>query len=98
MPWRTLTERRPEPPIALVEEQGYAADAFRRAAALIRLLGDPEQADRLTTRSNELMQKLDQSFWLAEDGVLCHGARPGQAAAYRNVFQSRTSAPHPHNQ
>jgi glycogen debranching enzyme len=54
-------------PIALVEEQGYAADAFRRAAALIRLLGDPEQADRLTTRSNELMQKLDQSFWLAED-------------------------------
>jgi len=54
-------------PIALVEEQGYAADAFRRAAALMLLLGDPEQADRLTTRSNELMQKLDQSFWLAED-------------------------------
>jgi glycogen debranching enzyme len=53
-------------PIALVEEQGYAADAFRRAAALLRLLGDSEEADRLMTRSNELMQKLDQSFWLAE--------------------------------
>lgn len=54
-------------PIALVEEQGYAADAFRRAAALMRILDDPEQADRLTARSNELMQKLDQAFWLAED-------------------------------
>jgi glycogen debranching enzyme len=54
-------------PIALVEEQGYAADAFRRAAVLVRLLGDPEQADRLTKRSNELIQKLDQSFWLTED-------------------------------
>jgi glycogen debranching enzyme len=54
-------------PIALVEEQGYAADAFRRAAELTRLLGDHDQADRLTMRSNELMQKLDESFWLAED-------------------------------
>jgi glycogen debranching enzyme len=53
-------------PIALVEEQGYVADAFRRAAALTRLLGDAEQADRLTTRSNELMQVLDKKFWLAE--------------------------------
>jgi glycogen debranching enzyme len=54
-------------PIALIEEQGYAADAFRRAAALMRLFGDPEQAERLMMRSNELMQKLDQVFWLAED-------------------------------
>jgi glycogen debranching enzyme len=53
-------------PIALVEEQGYAADAFRRAAELIGLLGDAEQANRLTSRSNELMQELDKSFWLAE--------------------------------
>ncbi|MBB5061090.1 glycogen debranching enzyme [Granulicella aggregans] len=53
-------------PIALIEEQGYAADAFRRAAALMHLFGDPEQADRLTTRSNELVQKLDQLFWLTE--------------------------------
>ena len=54
-------------PIALVEEQGYAADAFRRAASLLRLLADYEQVDRLTNCSNELMQKLEQSFWLAED-------------------------------
>jgi glycogen debranching enzyme len=54
-------------PIALVEEQGYAADAFRRAAVLIRLLGDPDQADRLMTRSTNLIQKLDQSFWLAKE-------------------------------
>jgi glycogen debranching enzyme len=54
-------------PIALIEEQGYVADAFRRAAVLTRLLGDPGQADLLTMRSNELMQKLDQSFWLAEE-------------------------------
>ena len=56
-----------EAPIALVEEQGYAADAFRRAAGLTRLLGDPNQADRLMARSNDLIQKLDQSFWLAKD-------------------------------
>lgn len=54
-------------PIALVEEQGYAADAFRRAASLMRLLADSEQADRLTKCSSELMQKLEQSFWLEED-------------------------------
>lgn len=54
-------------PIALVEEQGYAADAFRRAASLMRLLADSEQADRLTECSSELMQKLEQSFWLEED-------------------------------
>ncbi len=53
-------------PIALVEEQGYAADAFRRAAALMRVFGDPKQADQLMARSNTLMQKLDLSFWLAE--------------------------------
>jgi glycogen debranching enzyme len=54
-------------PIALIEEQGYVADAFRRAASLIHLQGDPEQAERLIARSNELMHKLDQSFWLADD-------------------------------
>jgi glycogen debranching enzyme len=54
-------------PIALVEEQGYAADAFRRAAVLMRLLGEPDQADRLMSRSDDLIRKLDQSFWLAED-------------------------------
>lgn len=53
-------------PIALVEEQGYAADAFRRAASLMRLLADSEQADRLMECSSELMQKLEQSFWLPE--------------------------------
>jgi glycogen debranching enzyme len=54
-------------PIALVEEQGYAADAFRRAAVMMRLLGDPDQADRLLSRSDDLMRKLDRSFWLEED-------------------------------
>ena len=77
MRWRMLTERLAQAPIALVEEQGYAADAFRRAASLMHLLADSEQGDRLTTRSNELMQKLEQSFWLAEDRVLCDGSRPG---------------------
>ncbi len=54
-------------PIALVEEQGYAADAFRRAAALLRMLGDAEQADRLMARSAELMQKLERAFWMEKD-------------------------------
>jgi len=54
-------------PIALVEEQGYAADAFRRAASLMRLLADSEQADRLTECSSDLMRKMEQSFWLAEN-------------------------------
>jgi glycogen debranching enzyme len=50
-----------------VEEQGYAADAFRRAASLMRLLADSEQADRLTECSSDLMRKMEQSFWLAEN-------------------------------
>ena len=54
-------------PIALVEEQGYAADAFRRAASLMHLLADSDLGDRLSARSDELMRKLEQSFWLPEN-------------------------------
>jgi glycogen debranching enzyme len=56
-----------EAPIALIEEQGYTADAFRRAAVLMRQLGDAEQADRLMKRSDELMHELDHSFWRPEN-------------------------------
>ena len=53
-------------PIALIEVQGYVADAYRRAAKLMHELGDLEQEQLLAIRAEELMQKLDKSFWLEE--------------------------------
>ncbi len=53
-------------PIALVEEQGYAADGMRRASGLLRSLGDEEKAQELSRRSDELIRKLDQAFWLED--------------------------------
>lgn len=53
-----------QPPIALVEVQGYASDAFARASALFRLLGLEEKATALAGRSQELRRQIDQAFWV----------------------------------
>lgn len=61
--------RLPEPPIALVEVQGYAYDARIRMAELLRVFGRNEEADRLRVRAAEVRQKILDRFWLDDLGT-----------------------------
>jgi glycogen debranching enzyme len=56
-----------EPPIALVEAQGYAVRAKRELARLLAAAGEREPADRLTREARHAAERLDR-FWLADRG------------------------------
>jgi glycogen debranching enzyme len=56
-----------QPPIALVEAQGYVVAAKRGLAPLFRRDGDEPRAARLDREAGELQQRLER-FWLAERG------------------------------
>jgi glycogen debranching enzyme len=61
--------RQADPPIALVEVQGYAYDALLRAAELYRALGRPEaEASALETRAAALRAAIDERYWLPDRG------------------------------
>ena len=55
-----------EPPIALVEAQGYAYDARVRAAELLNGLGDTALAQQLLEEAAELKDRFEKRFWLEE--------------------------------
>lgn len=57
-----------QPPIALVEVQGYAIDAFARASSLFSLLGSHGRAETLQKKSQNLRVKLNQAFWMRDEG------------------------------
>jgi glycogen debranching enzyme len=54
-----------EPPIALVEVQGYAADAYRRMAKLYRQLGRAAEATRLLALARAMARRTEERFWMA---------------------------------
>jgi len=74
-----------EPPIALVEVQGYCIDARRRMARLYRQLGRREDAARCTAVVAKLKKRLDEAFWMERAGTyaiaLDAGKRQVQSAA-----------------
>jgi glycogen debranching enzyme len=53
-----------EPPIALVEVQGYAVAALVTMARLCRLRGETEEAERLTARAIALRRLIKKRFWV----------------------------------
>lgn len=53
-------------PIALVEVQGYAVDAWRHGATLARLRGDTALADAWEARATAFARTIDQVFWSPE--------------------------------
>jgi glycogen debranching enzyme len=53
-----------EPPLALVEVQGYVYDAKYRMASLLRHLGDGESADRLRREAADMGRRIERLFWL----------------------------------
>ena len=57
-----------EPPIALVEVQGYAYAAWRGAALLGRALGD-SAVDDYEARARKLQQRFEEVFWCPEIGT-----------------------------
>jgi glycogen debranching enzyme len=61
--------RLPEPPIALVEVQGYVHDAKVRMAELYRGLGQPERAAALRRAAAELRDRIRSAFWLEKLGT-----------------------------
>jgi glycogen debranching enzyme len=61
--------RLPEPPIALVEVQGYVYDAKARAAALFDAIGENGTAVRLRQEAAALRQRVVDRFWIEELGT-----------------------------
>ncbi len=57
-----------QPPIALVEVQGYVYDAKYRMASLLRSFGDTATADRLKRDVFELARRFDRAFWMPTRG------------------------------
>ena len=90
-----------EPPIALVEVQGYCIDARRRMARLYRRLGRRDDAARCMLAAHRMMRRLDDAFWmdkagtyaLALDGekkqVQSVGSNPGHLLFSRAIPEER---------
>ena len=53
----------PEPPIALVEVQGYVFRAWRDIAALYRCLGEDARASELEDKAEALRERFNRDFW-----------------------------------
>jgi glycogen debranching enzyme len=58
-----------EPPIALVEVQGYAVDARRRMAALYRRLGRLGDAQRHLEAAEKGREAIEARFWMEDKGT-----------------------------
>ncbi len=58
-----------EPPIALVEVQGYAIDAHRRMAQLLDRRGRRDEAARLRAKARALADVLEERFWMGGKGT-----------------------------
>ncbi|MBW4475274.1 MAG: amylo-alpha-1,6-glucosidase [Stenomitos rutilans HA7619-LM2] len=61
------------PPIALCETQGQVYDAWRRAAALYEVWGEPDRAQTLRKKADELYQRFNDRFWMENEGFYCLG-------------------------
>ena len=61
--------RLPQPPIALVEVQGYVYDAKIRSAALFARLGEQDTAQRLADEAARLRRRVIEAFWLEDLGT-----------------------------
>lgn len=53
-----------DPPIALVEVQGYAFRAKREVARLYRSVGHVEKAEELDKQAKELQQRFHAAYWM----------------------------------
>ncbi len=61
--------RLPQPPITLVEVQGYVYDAKLRMAEMYQHLGHPERASELRRQAAEMRDRIRDRFWREELGT-----------------------------
>jgi glycogen debranching enzyme len=61
--------RSAEPPVALVEVQGYAIDARRRAAQMLDRRGRREEGARLRAKARAHADLLETRFWMEQKGT-----------------------------
>jgi glycogen debranching enzyme len=91
--------RLPQPPIALVEVQGYVYDAKLRMAEMYQYLGQPERAGELRRQAAEMRDRIRDTFWREELGTfalaLDRDKRPVATATTNagHLLWSRVPAP-----
>jgi len=66
-----------EPPIALVEVQGYVYLAKKEMAALYARNGEDDRAAQLRREARELCDRFDRDFWLEEMGCYALALQAG---------------------
>jgi glycogen debranching enzyme len=59
--------------IALCETQGQVYDAWQRAADLYDVRGQTERAQILRQKADELFERFNTRFWMADEGFYCLG-------------------------
>lgn len=55
-----------EPPIALIEVQGYVYAALKGLAPVFQALGDSETADALVRKASDLRERFVRDFWVGD--------------------------------
>lgn len=60
-------------PIALCETQGQVYDAWRRAAQLYDVRGQPDRAQVLRQKADALYDRFNARFWMEDEGFYCLG-------------------------
>jgi glycogen debranching enzyme len=63
----------PQPPISLVEVQGYVYLAKTGIADLYRRAGEAASAERLTREAEQLRERFNHDFWMEDKGCYCLG-------------------------
>ena len=77
-----------EPPVALVEVQGYAYRAMREMAVLLGRKGEPALAVELRQRAAALKENFNRDFWLEGKRSFARGLD-----AHKRPIETLTSAP-----
>ncbi|MBX6341323.1 MAG: amylo-alpha-1,6-glucosidase, partial [Thermomicrobiaceae bacterium] len=66
-----------EPPIALVEVQGYAYLAKQALADLFARVGDQDRANQLRHEAEDLRERFNRDFWMADKGFYALALQKG---------------------
>lgn len=60
-----------EPPVALVEIQGYQYLALKKIAGLAQLVGKDNLAEKLTSKAQKLKEDFNRKFWMPAEKYFC---------------------------
>lgn len=66
-----------DPPVALVEVQGYVYMAKVELAELFRRVGERERADQLLRQAEQLRNRFNEDFWLNDKGTFALALQKG---------------------